>query len=60
MKKVCLIMTAVLFITALSFSSLATAGSVRVRGYQKSNGTYVMPHTRTAPDGNKWNNKSNW
>ena len=36
------------------------AGTVHVNGYYKNNGTYVRPHTRTAPDGIKWNNKSNW
>ena len=34
-------------------------GSVSVKGYHKKNGTYVLPHTWTQPDGNKWNNKSN-
>ena len=33
-----------------------TGGSVPVRGYYKKDGTYVRPHTRTAPDGIKSNN----
>ena len=41
----------------ISFLSLP-AQAVVVRGYYKKNGTYVAPHTRTNPDGNKWNNKS--
>jgi hypothetical protein len=33
-------------------------GTVSVRGYFRSDGTYVQPHTRTAPDGNPYNNYS--
>lgn len=33
-------------------------GHVSVSGYTKSNGTYVQPHHRTAPDGIKTNNWS--
>lgn len=33
-------------------------GAVSVRGYVKSNGTYVQPHMRSAPDGNFSNNWS--
>jgi len=33
-------------------------GSVHVRGYFRSNGTYVAPHMRSAPDGNPYNNWS--
>lgn len=36
----------------------AAFADVYVRGYTKSNGTYVAPHTRTAPDGIKTNNRS--
>ena len=36
----------------------ARGGSVHVRGYTKSNGTYVAPHYRSAPDGNFGNNWS--
>ena len=35
-----------------------TSNKVNVRGYFRSNGTYVKPHTRTAPDGNPYNNYS--
>jgi len=33
---------------------------VRVRGYFRRNGTYVMPHYRSNPDRYKWNNWSSW
>lgn len=36
----------------------AFAGDVHVRGYTRSNGTYVAPHVRSAPDGNPYNNYS--
>lgn len=29
-----------------------------VRGYYRSNGTYVQPHWRSSPDGNSYNNWS--
>ncbi len=34
----------------------ASYPSVSVRGYVKRDGTYVMPHFRTAPDGIRSNN----
>lgn len=34
------------------------AYAVYVSGYYRSNGTYVAPHERTAPDGNPYNNYS--
>jgi hypothetical protein len=47
----------------ISFASSFVAargggGSVGVHGYVKSNGTYVQPHMRSAPDGNFNNNWS--
>lgn len=33
-------------------------GAVHVNGYYRSNGTYVQPHYRSAPDGNPYNNWS--
>jgi hypothetical protein len=36
----------------------AVAGDVRVRGYTRSDGTYVQPHMRSTPDGNRYNNWS--
>ncbi len=35
-----------------------SGGSVHVKGYYRSNGTYVAPHYRSAPDGNFYNNWS--
>src|SRR5262245_25768429 len=40
----------------ISAKGHARGGDVSVRGYTKSNGTYVAPHMRSAPDGNFWNN----
>jgi len=34
------------------------SGDVWVNGYYRSDGTYVRPHYRSAPDGNVWNNWS--
>ncbi len=34
--------------------------AVRVRGYYRSNGTYVRPHYRSNSDGNFWNNWSTY
>ncbi len=47
----------IVFVFTIFFTSFANA-QVYVRGYYKSNGTYVAPHTRTYPDGIKSNNKS--
>ena len=33
-------------------------GNVTVNGYYRKDGTYVMPHIRTTPDGNPYNNFS--
>jgi hypothetical protein len=45
-----------LLLFGLTVSSIF--GAVRVRGYYRSNGTYVQPHYRSAPDGNFYNNWS--
>jgi len=37
-------------------NSAGTSGAVHVNGYTRSNGTYVAPHMRSAPDGNPYNN----
>jgi hypothetical protein len=48
-----------LFVSTIFISpSVQAVGSVYVRGYTKSNGTYVAPHYRSAPDGNPYNNWS--
>jgi hypothetical protein len=51
MKKIIL---AVLLTTAASAASAETY----VRGYTRSDGTYVQPHHRSSPDGNINNNWS--
>lgn len=40
-------------LTAISTSALADQ---YVRGYTRSDGTYVQPHHRSNPDGNPYNN----
>jgi len=45
----------------LALPTSARSGSaVWVRGYWRSDGTYVRPHWRSAPDGNPWNNWSTY
>ena len=41
-----------------SSKSGASGGSHSVRGYTKKDGTYVVPHRQTNPDGSKRNNYS--
>lgn len=36
--------------------SFVTQAQVQVKGYYKSNGTYVQPHIRSSPDSTKTNN----
>ena len=58
--------TLAVFLFLISILSLSAAeakgkgggGRVHVRGYTRKDGTYVQPHTRTAPDGNPRNNYS--
>lgn len=51
---------AALAILITSIVALDTSANalVNVQGYFKGNGTYVMPHVRTNPDGNPYNNFS--
>jgi hypothetical protein len=39
-----------------AFSGAALADDVHVNGYYRSNGTYVQPHVRSAPDSSRSNN----
>ena len=56
MKK---ILSALLIISfLLVFAGSAFARDVRVKGYYRSNGTYVQPHYRTSPDNSLLNNYS--
>ncbi len=47
-------------VAAITLALLSTAASaqVHVQGHVRSNGTYVAPHVRTAPDSNRFNNYS--
>jgi len=56
MKKAILILVGLMTI----FASSASWATVNVRGYYRSNGTYVAPHIRSNPDGNPYNNLGSW
>lgn len=48
-----------IFLIALSFTAISTTAATAdtyVRGHTRSDGTYVQPHHRTNPDGNRFNN----
>jgi hypothetical protein len=48
-------------VCAVALVSLQQAiADVYVRGYYRSNGTYVQPHYRSNPDGNPYNNWSTY
>jgi hypothetical protein len=47
-----------LFILMISLMPCMVFSQVHVKGYYKSNGTYVQPHMRSNPDGNQYNNWS--
>jgi len=49
---------ALLVCVFLAVAVTALHAQVRVRGYYRSDGTYVRPHVRTMPDGNPYNNYS--
>ena len=55
-KRSIMLVTALVILISFLTISLAEAGSVR--GYYRSDGTYVRPHYRTNPDGNPYNNYS--
>lgn len=49
----------VALVAVVMFSVVGSAYAlVNVRGYYRSNGTYVSSHVRTNPDGHSWNNFS--
>ena len=60
MKKLLIKISSVLVVTSSILAMINTAHAVSVNGYWKSNGTYVMPHFRTAPDNSLFNNYSYW
>jgi hypothetical protein len=47
-----------LSLIVLLSSSIAHAGSSRVRPHVRKDGTFVQPHRRTNPDSSKFNNFS--
>jgi hypothetical protein len=51
-------MRIVLLGALLALSASASAAGVHVKGYVRSNGTYVAPYVRTAPDKSLFNNYS--
>ena len=53
--KACLALLASI-ITAAVGVTVVWADDVHVKGYYRSDGTYVRPHIRSAPDSVKWNN----
>lgn len=59
-KKLCVknLNLFLLLICLFSPLLLAVGKEVYVKGYFRSNGTYVAPHVRTYPDGIPWNNYS--
>ncbi|MBI4133578.1 hypothetical protein HY478_03115 [Candidatus Uhrbacteria bacterium] len=40
----------------LAFATVVLAGDVHVRGYYRSDGTYVRPHVRNAPNASRSDN----
>ena len=60
MKKLLIKLTSALVLVGSLLTVANTAQAVSVNGYWKSNGTYVMPHFRTAPDNSLFNNYSYW
>lgn len=57
MKKT---MTIFVVLAIVCVTSLSASADVYVRGYFRSNGTYVQPHYRSNPDGNFYNNWSTY
>jgi hypothetical protein len=59
MRKFLTLIIAVVGLVTVAISVPSSVEArVSVRGYYKSNGTYVQPHYRTSPDGYKSNNWS--
>ncbi len=53
--------TVLIAVAIASFVAANTANAqVYVRGYMRSNGTYVQPHYRSQPDGYFYNNWSSY
>lgn len=52
------IILALVALAAFGGEAWARGGSVSTRGYTRSNGTYVQPHYRTAPNSTRSDNWS--
>jgi hypothetical protein len=59
-KKMKLFSFLVLMASIFIIISGTAFADVSVRGYYRSNGTYVQPHYRSNPDGNVYNNWSTY
>ena len=57
-RKMVLIGCLILAVSVIFMTSATAFADVSVRGYFRSNGTYVQPHYRSNPDGNFYNNWS--
>jgi len=57
MKKT---ITILMVLAIICVTSITANADVYVRGYVRSNGTYVQPHYRSNPDGNFHNNWSTY
>ena len=53
-------MTILMVLAIACVANLSADAAVYVRGYYRSNGTYVQPHYRSNPDGNFYNNWSTY
>jgi hypothetical protein len=58
MKKKMIILLAAAFAAGLASAAGGKGGSHSVKGHTTKNGTYVLPHRATNPDGRKSNNWS--
>ena len=54
------LMTSLVILAVVCVTNLTVQADVYVRGYYRSNGTYVSPHWRSDPDSNFWNNWSTY
>lgn len=53
-----ILMRKLVLAVALAATATPVVAQVHVRGYVRSDGTYVQPHVRTAPNGNPYDNWS--
>jgi hypothetical protein len=59
-RRVLALLSLLAVLGGLLVPPLSYAADTYVRGYFRSNGTYVQPHYRSAPDGNPYNNYSTY